>query len=117
MAKLKDTVVSGNLRVTEKAMSEDVQAKIIKAPTSSGGSTFGQGSNGQVIKSNGSSIYWAADNNSMSGVKGNSESSYRTGQVNITAANIGAVAIAQGTTHKGKFLRVDSSGNIELVAL
>ncbi|MBQ9621258.1 MAG: hypothetical protein IJR41_04910, partial [Atopobiaceae bacterium] len=28
----------------------------------------------------------------VTGVKGNSESSYRTGQVNLTAANIGAAA-------------------------
>lgn len=117
MANLKDTVVAGTLRVTGTSRSEGVQTKIIKAPTSSNGSAFGPGSNGQVIKSNGTSVYWAADNNSMSGVKGNSESSYRTGQVNITAANIGAVAIAQGTTNKGKFLHVNSSGNIELVTL
>jgi hypothetical protein len=32
------------------------------------------------------------DNNSVTGVKGNSESSYRTGDVNLTAANIGAAA-------------------------
>lgn len=32
---------------------------------------------------------WAAPSGGVSGVKGNSESSYRTGQVNITAANIG----------------------------
>ena len=117
MAQLKDTVVAGGLRVTDVASSEIIQAKIINAPTSSGGTTYGPGSNGQVLKSNGSSVYWAADNNSMSGVKGNSESSYRTGQVNITAANIGAVAIAQGTDNKGKFLHVDSSGNVDLVTL
>lgn len=32
------------------------------------------------------------DNNSVTGVKGNSESSYRTGNVNLTPANIGAAA-------------------------
>lgn len=31
-------------------------------------------------------------NSGVTGIKGNSESSYRTGQVNLTAANIGAVA-------------------------
>ena len=35
--------------------------------------------------------------NSVTGVKGNSESSYRTGNVNITAANIGAATSAHGT--------------------
>lgn len=35
----------------------------INAPTSSGGSIFGKGSSGQVLKSNGSGVYWASDNN------------------------------------------------------
>ena len=38
----------------------------IQAPTTSGGSTYGNGSSGQVLKSNGSTVYWAADNNSDS---------------------------------------------------
>ena len=37
------------------------------------------------------------DNNSVTGVKGNAESSYRTGQVNITPANIGALPLSGGT--------------------
>ena len=61
MAQLKDTVVSGNLRVTDAAMTDTMQAKIIKAPTSSGGTTYGTGSNGQVLKTNGTSIYWGPD--------------------------------------------------------
>ena len=35
----------------------------INAPTSNGGSIFGKGSSGQVLKSNGSGVYWASDNN------------------------------------------------------
>lgn len=34
-------------------------------PTSSDGSTYGVGTSGQVIKSNGSIIYWASDNNDL----------------------------------------------------
>ncbi len=41
-----------------------VKTNIIQAPTSSGGSTYGTGSSGQVLKSNGSTIYWANDSNS-----------------------------------------------------
>ena len=33
-------------------------------PTSSGGTTYGLGSSGQVLKSNGTTIYWATDSNS-----------------------------------------------------
>lgn len=36
----------------------------LKVPTTSGSSTCGVGSNGQVIKSNGTTVYWASDNNS-----------------------------------------------------
>ena len=36
-------------------------------------------------------VPWEADTNTVTGVKGDSESSYRTGNVNITAANVGAV--------------------------
>lgn len=35
---------------------------------------------------------WATPVGSVTGVKGNSETSYRTGQVNLTAANVGAAA-------------------------
>lgn len=41
------------------------------------------------------------DNNSVTGVKGNSESSYRTGQVNLTAANIGAAAESHTHNYAG----------------
>lgn len=37
------------------------------------------------------------DNNSVTGVKGNAETSYRTGNVNLTPANIGALALTGGT--------------------
>ena len=53
----------------------------------------------------------------ITGVKGNSESSYRTGNVNITAANVGAVALSQGTNNAGKFLIVNSSGNVEAISM
>ena len=41
-------------------------------------------------------------NSGVTGVKGNSESSYRTGQVNLTPANIGAVATTGDETIAGK---------------
>ena len=37
------------------------------------------------------------DNNSITGVKGNAETSYRTGNVNLTPANVGALALTGGT--------------------
>lgn len=41
-----------------------VKLDVLNIPTSSGGTTFGPGSNGQVLKSNGTTVYWANDNNS-----------------------------------------------------
>ena len=117
MAILKDSVVSGSLRVTDSILANTIQAKVINAPASSGSATLGPGTNGQVLKSNGTTVYWAADNNSVTGVKGNSEGSYRTGQVNLTAANVGAVAVSQGTGNAGRYLKVNDSGNVEAVAL
>ena len=63
MAQLKDTIVSGNLRVTDTTLTDTLHVTIIKAPTSSSGSTYGPGESGQVLTSNGSSTYWGAANN------------------------------------------------------
>lgn len=43
--------------------SNGVKINAISAPSTSGGSTYTAGSSGQVLKSNGTNIYWAADNN------------------------------------------------------
>lgn len=64
MAQLKDSVVAGSLRVTDKVLTSGVQTNVINAPTASGGSTYGPGTNGQVLKSNGTTVYWTSDNNS-----------------------------------------------------
>lgn len=45
--------------------------------------------------------YDIEDKNAVTGVKGNAESSYRSGQVNLTAANIGAVATSGNETISG----------------
>lgn len=89
MALLKDSLVQGSLRVTDELYNDVAYLKTIYAGTSSSDSTPSVGTSGQVLKSNGNSVYWDNDNNSVTGVKGNFESSYRTGQVNITKGNIG----------------------------
>ena len=64
MAQLKDTLVSGNLRVTDTTLTDTLQVTTIKAPSSSGGTTYTAGSNGQVLKSNGTTTYWGSDTSS-----------------------------------------------------
>ena len=59
MAQLKNSTVAGSLRVTDTIYTNIAQISILKAPTTSGGSTYGPGSNDQVLKSNGTSVYWA----------------------------------------------------------
>ena len=59
MAQLKDSIVSGSLRVTDTLYVTNGYLKSLYAPTTSGGTTYGLGTDGQVIKTNGTSIYWA----------------------------------------------------------
>ena len=58
--------LNGGLTVTGTAdvSGGTLKLRTINAPTSSGGTTYGPGSNGQVLKSNGSTVYWATDTNS-----------------------------------------------------
>lgn len=99
MAQLKDLVVNGASRFIGDIFGNKAQLTTLEAPTSAGGSTFGPGTNGQILKSNGSSLYWSDDNGGVTGVKGDAETTYRTGEVNLTAANIlGSTAIGTSTT-------------------
>ena len=69
MAQLRDTVISGSLRATDTIYTNKIQTSIIGAPTSSNGATFGVGTNGQVLKSNGTSVYWASDSAGVTSVR------------------------------------------------
>lgn len=71
MAQLKDTVVSGNLNVSNGIQANSVQTSAIKIPTTSGGTTLGPGTAGQTIKSNGTTVYWADDSNTDTNVTQN----------------------------------------------
>lgn len=64
MAQLKDLIVNGASRFIGDIFGNKAQLTTLNAPTSAGGTTYGPGSNGNVLKSNGSSIYWGSDNNS-----------------------------------------------------
>ena len=68
MAELKDTVVAGNLRVTNNILTNMVQVKVIQAPTASNGTTYGIGENGEILVSNGTTVYWAKNNLSTTDV-------------------------------------------------
>lgn len=60
MAQLKDSVVAGSLRVTDTIYGVTAQLSAIKIPTASGGNTLGSGTNGQIIMTNGTDVYWSS---------------------------------------------------------
>ena len=66
MAQLKDSIVSGNLRVTDTTLTDTLQVTTVKAilDPSASQPTYGPGSNGQVLKTNGSTVYWGSDTSS-----------------------------------------------------
>ena len=66
MAQLKDTLIQGSARVTDTLYTTTLQVTKILAPTESNGTTFGSGTDGYVIKSNGTSVYWSSVGNSVS---------------------------------------------------
>ena len=71
MAQLKDTVVNGSLRATDSLLSTTAQFKILNAPTAAGGTTYGPGTAGNVLSSDGTTIYWrGVKNNTSVGVLG-----------------------------------------------
>ena len=64
MAQLKDLIVNGASRFIGDTFINKLQITSVSAPTSAGGTTYDTGTNGQVLKSNGTTVYWGTDNNS-----------------------------------------------------
>lgn len=58
MAQLRDLIVQGVTRIIGKLVTTETQIQKLDAPLSDGSSSFGSGTSGQVLKTNGSSIYW-----------------------------------------------------------
>lgn len=73
-----------------------------------------QGGNITIEKSNGKVKISGTDKDTITRVKGSAESSYRTGDVNLTAANVGASAL--GHTHDDKYYTEAEVDNLLTVA-
>lgn len=58
MAQLKDLLVNGVARFISDVFTNKIQITSLSAPTTSGGTTYGAGTSGQALMSNGTSIYW-----------------------------------------------------------
>ena len=58
MAQLKDTMITGDASVTGTLYPAKVQGNTMWLPTTSSGTTYGAGTSGQVMKTNGTTVYW-----------------------------------------------------------
>ena len=135
MAQLKDTVVAGNIRVTNEVLANSVQTSTIKIPTTSGSTILGPGTAGQVIKSDGTGAYWAADSAGVTSVTikatspiaiDSSAAITSTGTRTISHANSGATegsygdSTAQtpnyGGTFKVPYLSVNATGHVTSIS-
>lgn len=101
---------STNDKITIGITKENIESALGYTPGTGGGgisedtnTTYSLSKSGNTITLTGSdgSTTSVTDSNTqtITGVKGNSESSYRTGNINLTAANIGALA-SNGTAKK-----------------
>lgn len=63
MAQLKDLIVLGVTRFIGNVHANYIQLTKVSAPSASAGSTYSLGSNGQVLRTNGTSVYWGSDSN------------------------------------------------------
>lgn len=118
MAMLKDTVVAGSLRATDSLLATTVQMQILNIPTASNGTTFGPGTNGQVLKSNGTSVYWASDNDTNKYHKTGTWSGLTYTATAVNSADALAFTIPTGTSsttvalgnHTHNYAGSDSAG-------
>ena len=58
--------ITGDTTVTA---GKSIQLNTLKTPITSGGTTYGVGSSGQVLKSNGTTVYWGNDNDTNTDTK------------------------------------------------
>lgn len=58
MANIKDLIINGSTRIINTLYANNIKTNKIKIPTSNGSSTLGVGSNGQVVSSNGTTVFW-----------------------------------------------------------
>lgn len=100
MAQLKDSVVLGSLRVTDTLFGTTGQFTKLNIPTTSGGTTYGPGSNNQVLKSNGTTVYWASDSQGVTSV-----------QVQATSPVLSSTATAQNSTLNTTISLADGYGD------
>lgn len=108
MAQLKDTLVTGNLRATDSLLGVTGQFNILNLPTTSNGSTYGPGTSGHIVYSNGISTYWGATTGITSlgtvttGTWSATKIAVNKGGTNIDSYSVGDILYASGATTLSK---------------
>lgn len=115
MAILKDTIVSGSLRATDTIYGVTGQFTTLKIPTASNGTTYGAGTSGQVLKTNGASVYWANDANDNNAVT-QAAAITTAGAYPIIIANSTATTAVTGSVNKTSTLTYNPSTKALLTA-
>ena len=89
MAQLKDLLVTGASRLLGDIYANKIQITTINAPTTAAGTVYGAGNNGQVLKSDGSGVYWGVENNSNISINSGTANkiAYYSGENTISAAS------------------------------
>lgn len=100
MALLKDSIVTGDLQVTNNLYATTAQFQILKAPSTSGGVDYGLGTAGYVLKTGTSGVYWSA------------LSSSDIPTLSITEKTSGTLTVARGGT--GATTASDARANLGL---
>lgn len=60
MAQLKDLIVTGPSSLIGDVTTNEIEVTTIDAPTEAGGTSYGPGTAGEVLTSNGTSVYWGS---------------------------------------------------------
>ena len=109
--------ILGDTSVTKLTSLNEIKTNKLHVPTASNGTTLGAGSNGQVLKTNGTSVYWGADNNttysagtglSLSGTTFNHKNSVTAG----TAQGDASKTLTFGGTFTIPTITYDAQGHI-----
>ena len=96
MAQLKDLLVSGPSRLIGKLFANEVQLTTLNIPTTSNGTTYGAGTSGQVLVTNGTSAYWKT---LATGDVGSGTLPVSRGGTGNTVATQGGVVYGNGSTY------------------
>lgn len=111
MANLIDTIIKGTARVLGTLFAKKVQTDTLNAPTTSGGSTFGPGSNGQILKSNGTTMYWGAPDSDTKNTAGSTDTSSKIFLIGATSQAANPQTYSHDTAYVGTDGCLYSGGN------